>query len=164
MKPGMRTIRRGVSACAIAAVLVWGCKDGAGPTSGGRNVSITMSPLTASVEVERTTQLTATVSGTSNVAVNWSSSSSQIAMVSQTGVVTGVAVSSATIIATAAADPTKQSSAVVTVTAPVPVLTGITISPSSTTVQGGGTQQFTVTGNYSNATTQNLTTTATYTA
>ena len=86
-------------------------------TSG--NIAVTgvvVSPATVSVNVSATTQLTATVSpaNATNKAVSWISSNIAIATVSSTGLVTGVAIGTATITATTA-DGAKTSSSAVTV-------------------------------------------------
>lgn len=64
------------------------------------NPTIAISPATFDVEVGKTTNLTATVTGTTS-AVSWSSSNTQIATVNNNGVVTGKAAGSVTITAAA---------------------------------------------------------------
>lgn len=78
---------------------------------------VTVSPATATVGTGATTQLTATVSpaNATNPAVSWSTSNASIATVSSSGVVTGVAVGSATITATTQ-DGNRTASSTVTVT------------------------------------------------
>jgi uncharacterized protein YjdB len=84
--------------------------------------SVTVSPATASVTVGQTAQLTATpkdVNGNplSGRVVTWASSNSALAMVSGSGLVSGVVVGSVTITATSEG---KSGTAVVTVTVPPP--------------------------------------------
>lgn len=79
---------------------------------------VTVSPATASVKVGATVPLSATVApaNASNKNVTWSSSDQSKATVNASGVVTGVAVGSATITATTA-DGNKTATSAVTVTA-----------------------------------------------
>lgn len=77
-----------------------------------------MTPATASVKVGATTALTATVSpeDATDKSVSYASSSTSVATVSPSGVVTGVSAGSATITATTH-DGSKTASTAVTVTA-----------------------------------------------
>ena len=107
--------------------------------------SVDVAPATASVPVNGTVQLVATPkdgSGTplSGRVVTWASSSTTIATVSASGLVTGKAAGSATITATSEG---KSGTASITVT-PVPVAT-VTVSPASQTLQTGGAVQLTAT-------------------
>lgn len=86
---------------------------------------VSVTPATASIAVGGTTPLTATVApaNASNKAVTWSTSSSAVATVSASGVVTGVAAGTATITATTASGGFTASSVVtVTGTPPPPPL------------------------------------------
>lgn len=77
--------------------------------------SVTVTPDTASIAVDDTVQLTATVSPSgADQTVAWTTSDATKATVSATGLVTGVAAGSATITATAGG---KTDTAVITVTA-----------------------------------------------
>jgi uncharacterized protein YjdB len=110
---------------------------------GVATVSVTPSP--ASVEVGATTQLTATtkdaLGGTLNGRnVTWNSGNTSVATVSQTGVVTGVAIGTATITATSEG---KSGTSNVTVTGPA--VATVTLAPPSTKVNVGATTTFTVT-------------------
>ncbi len=99
-------------------------------------VSLTLSPSTASLQPGQQAQFTATVSGTSNSAVNWAVSGGTI---SSTGMYKAPsAAGTYTVTATSAADPTKSSSATVTVATQV----SISISPTTSSLQGGGQQLF----------------------
>jgi len=81
---------------------------------------VTVSPSSAEVEIGHTTSLTATVSpnDATNKEVNWFSSNTSIATVSEEGIVTGVAAGEATITATTV-DGGYNSSCTVTVSEPV---------------------------------------------
>ena len=79
---------------------------------------VTITPDTASVAVGEEVDLEAAVLPVgANQTVTWSSSDATKATVSETGLVTGVAVGSVTITATSVADPTKTDTCAVTVTA-----------------------------------------------
>ena len=101
-------------------------------------VSLTLAPATASLQPGQQAQFTATVSGTSNLAVNWAASGGTI---SSTGIYQAPsAAGTYTVTATSAADPTKSSSATVTVAAQTQVT--ISISPTTSSLQTGGQQLF----------------------
>jgi uncharacterized protein YjdB len=104
------------------------------PTSA---VSVAINPSTTSVLTGGTVQFSAVVSGSTNTAVTWSTTGGTV---STAGLYTASSVTgSFTVTATSVADPTKFASAQVTVTTTV----GITVSPTSVSLQGGATQQFT---------------------
>jgi uncharacterized protein YjdB len=108
-------------------------------------VSVTVTPSMASVQTGRTVQLAAAVSGSTNTAVTWS-------VVSGGGTVTSAGLytapgtaGSATVRATSAADTTKSANAMMTATAPPPVVS-VKVSPTTATVRRGhNTVQFTAT-------------------
>ena len=108
--------------------------------SGGAasNVSVTVSPTTASAQTGQQKQFTSTVSGTTNTAVTWTASGGTVSTSGQY-----TAPSSAgtyTVTATSAADSTKSASAVVTVSQPTQV--SISLSPAAASLQTGAQQQF----------------------
>ena len=78
--------------------------------------SVSLDQETATVKIGETITLVATVNGSEDTSVTWSTSADTIATVAD-GVVTGVAAGTATITATSVADPTKSASCVVTVEA-----------------------------------------------
>ena len=102
-------------------------------------ISVSITPTTASLDGGQSRQFTATVSHHSNSAVTWSVSGS--GSVSNTGLYSAPLVNpsqtTATVIATSVADPTKSASATVTL---VPL--SISVSPTIATLGGGQTQQF----------------------
>ncbi len=103
-------------------------------------VAVAVSPVTVSLTTGGTQQFTATVTGTSNMAVTWSASGGSI---SSSGLYTAPATAGTyTVTATSAADITKSASATVTVSAPV---LAVSVSPASLSINVGGTQQFTAT-------------------
>ena len=106
--------------------------------------SVVMSPTSATVPVGGTVQLSATPLDASGNAltdrvVTWTSSAPTVAAVSPSGLVSGVAVGSATITATSGG---KSASSAITVGVPV---ASVAVSPASATVSVGGTQQLTAT-------------------
>jgi Fe-S cluster assembly iron-binding protein IscA len=127
-------------------------------------VVVHVSPTSAQVATNKTQQFSATVTGSNNTAVTWSvsgngCSGSTCGIISSAGLYTapGSVPSPAqvTVTATSSADPTKKSTATVTI---LPTIL-ISISPSSTQVPVGTKQQFnaTVTGTSDTAVTWKLT-------
>ncbi|MHB8874124.1 MAG: Ig-like domain-containing protein, partial [Myxococcaceae bacterium] len=110
--------------------------------------TITESPATASVEAGQTTAFTAAAvdqygAAMTGITFTWASSDAAVATVSSAGVATGVAAGSATVTASASG---QSGSATLTVTAIPLVLTTITVSPATASVQTGQTSLFTATG------------------
>jgi hypothetical protein len=119
-------------------VSAYGSGSGSGTATGG--VQIGISPSSATVNEGGTKQFTATVTGTSNTAVNWSVTSGTGA-VSTSGLFTAPNRQEADIVrAQSKADLTKTASASITVP---PV--SIQILPTLVNVAPKGTQQFTAT-------------------
>jgi trimeric autotransporter adhesin len=107
--------------------------------------SVTVTPPTASVTVGQTATFEAQTLDAAGGAltgrtITWSSSSTAVATVAQTGVVTGVAAGTATITATSEG---KSGTATVTVSA-VPVAT-VTVAPATLPLQVGATGALTAT-------------------
>lgn len=106
--------------------------------------SVTVSPSSATVARNQAQQLTATVRDSSGNAlpgrtVVWTSSASAVAIVSATGLVSGVSPGTATITASSGGV-----SATAAITVPVPVAS-VTVSPSTLTLNAGQGQQLTAT-------------------
>jgi hypothetical protein len=122
--------------------------------------SITLSPQSPTLPMGTSQQFTATAVYSDGSfqdltsTATWTSSSSQ-ATVTNGGLVTGVSLGNSTI---QAGSGSQSASTVVTVGAPA--LVGLSLTPSSATVAMGLTQQYQVTGTYSDGSTQDLTTTA----
>ena len=129
--------------------------------------SISVTPATASIAVGATQQFTATATyndgTTANVSTTatWTSSATSIVTISTSGVATAVAAGQATITATYQG---KSGSAGFAAVATKPTVTSVAVTPSSASLQVGGTQQFTATATYSDGTTANVSTTATWTS
>ena len=128
-------------------------------------VSIAVAPASASVTVSGTQQYTATGTysdgTTQNLtsSVTWSSSSTAVATISSTGIATGVVPGGATIKATSG---TITGSTSLTVSASTVTLVSIEITPANAHVAVGASLQLTATGTNSNGTTQNLTSSVTW--
>jgi hypothetical protein len=128
-------------------------------------VSIAISPGAATVQIGATQALTVngtfSDSSTSNLtsASIFLSSNTSVALVSATGVVTAKGTGTATI--TATHTPTSKT-ATATITVPAPALVSIAITPKPVNLVAGTTQQLTVTGTYSDASTAVLTTGLTF--
>uniref|UniRef100_Q01XJ9 Ig domain protein, group 2 domain protein n=1 Tax=Solibacter usitatus (strain Ellin6076) TaxID=234267 RepID=Q01XJ9_SOLUE len=105
-------------------------------------VSVSVTPASTSLSASQSSQFTATVSGSSNTAVNWSVSPS-VGVVSSTGFYTAPASISiaqiVTVAATSAADPTKSASASITL---APTVT-VSVTPTATTLKPAQSQQLT---------------------
>lgn len=134
-----------------------------GYNSGGSTVSVTGVTLdnnSATIAVNGTVELTPTVSpsNATNKAVTWSSSNTSIATVSN-GVVTGKAAGNATITVT-----TMDGSYTATCTVTVKTLSSISVSGQTTAFETGDDFVFggTVTAHYSDSTTANVTSGASF--
>jgi hypothetical protein len=100
----------------------------------GASVAVVVTPATATVASGMSTQFTALVTNTSNVAVTWSASPGTISKSGMYSAPAVVANTAATVTATSTADPTKSATASVTVTPPppTPVIISTTSLPSAT--------------------------------
>jgi hypothetical protein len=118
-----------------------------GQASQSSAVSVTVTPSTASVQVNQTQQFNATVNNSTNQTVTWSVSASGGAINSTTGLYTApasVPSGTVTVTATSSTTPPVSGTATVTVTN-IPPPVSITISPTSATVRVGRTRAFTAT-------------------
>ncbi|MCP2014837.1 uncharacterized protein YjdB [Deinococcus sp. HSC-46F16] len=108
---------------------------------------VTLSPANLSLTTGGSQTVTAAVQGTGsfNPAVTWSTSNSSVAGVDAGGRVTAAAPGQATITATSVGDPSRRASLTVTVSAPAPTVTGVTLSPASLTLTTGSSQPVTAT-------------------
>ncbi|MGC2108645.1 MAG: hypothetical protein WA655_03965 [Candidatus Korobacteraceae bacterium] len=152
-----------VTACLMLSMIACGGGASGGDPAGNNNpgtsnsppppvVAITISPSSATVASGGTQQFQATVTGSSNTAVQWqvnnvTGGNSQVGTISTSGLytapTTGVALQ-VTITAVASADATKTASAMVTVTATPPPIT-IAIAPTAATLAISASQPFTAT-------------------
>jgi uncharacterized protein YjdB len=127
-------------------------------------VAVAVTPPVASIAVGQTEQFTATGTysdlSTADLtnSVTWSSSSST-ATVSSGGLATGVANGAVTITAT---DPLTPLPGTAALTVTPAVLVAVTVTPPVDALAVGQTVQLTATGTYSNLSTQNLTSSVTW--
>jgi uncharacterized protein YjdB len=126
--------------------------------------TIVVAPAAPSLVVGATQQFTATAhysdnsTATVTSSVQWTSSSPSVATINAAGLASAVAAGSATIAATLNG---VSGSASLTVTAPATV-TSIAVTPATSTFAAGATQQFTATAQYSNDTSADVTSSATW--
>ncbi|MEX0274400.1 MAG: Ig-like domain-containing protein, partial [Flavobacteriaceae bacterium] len=113
-------------------------------------IGVSISPTSDTLEVGQTTNLTATVepANANNTDISWSSSDTDIATVNANGRVTAISEGSATITVTTD-DGDFTATADITVVIPV---TGVSVSPTSSTLEVGQTTDLTATIEPSNAT------------
>jgi len=109
--------------------------------------SVTVSPASTSVAKGATVTLVATVkdqqgSVMTGQTITWSTSDASVATVSSSGVVTGVTAGLATITGTSSG---KSGTSSITVTAVSPVVTTVTVSPPSASIDVGATASLTAT-------------------
>jgi hypothetical protein len=147
------------TAALLALALMTAC-GGGGSTSGGGGggggVTVSITPnSTVNVGVTLTQQFTATVSGSSNTAVNWTLSGSGCSgatcgSINSSGLYTAPPAvpnpATVTVTATSSADSTKSASVNVKV-----IDISVTVSPTTATVALNGTQQFNAIASPSNA-------------
>ena len=108
-----------------------------------QHVTVSISPTTATVASGGTQKFTASVKGSSNTGVTWSTTAGSV---TDGGSFTAPQVqvnTTVTVTATSKADTTVHASATVTVTPVAGIV--VAISPTTATVTSGGTQQFTAT-------------------
>ncbi len=127
--------------------------------------TITVAPGFASVIPTGTQQFTATghysdsTTQDLTMQVTWSSSNTLTAMISASGLATGVVPGNVTITAVLN---TTTGTASFTVSVPPATLQSIAVTPAGASIVTGATQQYTATGTYSDASTQNLTSQVTW--
>ena len=120
-------------------------------------VSLSISPVNASLTVGNTIQYTATATLSKwdddecLFPRTWNSSSPAVATITTSGATTSVSAGSTTITAQLA---TLTNATTLTVAAAPVTLQSISITPASPSIAKGGTQQFIATGSYSDGTTQ----------
>jgi Protein of unknown function (DUF3443)/Bacterial Ig-like domain (group 2) len=144
-------------------LVLTGC-GGGGSSPAPTLVSIAVAPLSPSVAVGSTQQLTATGTYSNNTTQNltalvtWTSTNAGVATISTTGLARGVATGTTTI--TAASGTVTSSPVTLTVTPAA--LSSIAVTPADPSIAVAGTVQFTATGTYTDGSTQNLTTAVTW--
>ncbi|CAN5634814.1 hypothetical protein BH23GEM9_BH23GEM9_05990 [soil metagenome] len=135
------SVMRGFALLALSSLTFAACDETTSPPP-VQQVAVTVTPGSMQLQVGQTGAFVASVSGSTNTAVTWSSSNQAVATVSATGGVTAVAPGNAQIIATSAADANARAAGTVTVVAgPPPTPVTLQIVPSAAAVQVGGTVQ-----------------------
>lgn len=129
--------------------------------------SLSVSPSSATIEANKTQQFTATAKysdgSTSDVSssVTWSVASSSVASINSSGLATGRASGSTSVMASMSGVNSAATLDVETVVV-TKTLTAIAIAPLSASIPVGVQQLFTATGTYSDGSTANLTSQATW--
>ena len=128
--------------------------------------SIAVTPISPSIAKGLTQQFTATGTYTDSTTQNltatatWASATPSVATIAAGGLATGVGAGTSNI--TASMSGVTSPVDVLTVTGPA--LQSIAVTPASPSIAKGLTQQFTATGTYSDTSTQNITTSVTWTS
>ncbi|HET6418569.1 MAG TPA: Ig-like domain-containing protein, partial [Geobacteraceae bacterium] len=148
-------------------ILLASCGGGGGGGGGGKSLSsIAVTPANNRLAVGKTQQFTATGTysdgSTQDLtsSVTWSSSATSVATIASAGMATAVAGGSTTI--RAAMGSTSGSTTLTVPGAQGSTLVSITISHPNPKVAQGTYEQFTATGNYSDGSTQDLTSSVTW--
>lgn len=163
-------IRQGIYvlvACCVLAFGIAGCSGGGGGGGGGDFKSLEVSPAAPSIASGTSQQFKATAlfsdGGTQDVTalVSWSSSNTAVATISNVGASVGAAqaLSQGTTTITASY-PGGSASASLTVTAAA--ITALAVTPANPSVANGTKQQFKATATFSDKSTQDVTSTATW--
>lgn len=127
----------------------------------------TISPLNASIQPGSTQQFTATgvfgnnTSGDVTAQVAWTSSNPAIATISSTGLATGVAIGTVTISGNCQCYITQTN---LSVSSQASTVTSIAVTPANASIAIGNTQQFVATASNSSGTTNDITSTASWTS
>jgi uncharacterized protein YjdB len=153
-----------VTSFTLLLLLLGGCS---GEFFRGTNdlVGLTISPTNTSIQPGNTQQFSATGSfgggGTGDVTpqVTWTSSNTSIATINNTGLATGIAFGTVTI---SGSDQGYTSKTNLSVSSQTVTITSIAVTPATSTIRVGTTQQFVATATYSNGTTSVITTSATW--
>ena len=151
----------------VLLTLVTGCTCGEFFRDSKDVVGVSISPTNTSIQPGNTQQFSATGTfpngGTGDVTgqTTWTSSNPSVATIDANGLATGVAFGATTISANCQC---YELSTSLSVSSQTVGLTSIAVTPSSPTINAGGTQQFTATGTYSNNTTSVITNSVTWTS
>ena len=110
--------------------------------------SVAVSPMMTSIEEGETQQFSATAYDSDDMVISgktftWTSSMTSVATINSSGLATGVDAGSTTIRATV--DGVSGSATLTVTEPPPPTVNSVTVSPSSPSIEEGGTQQFTAT-------------------
>jgi hypothetical protein len=138
---------------AIFGIFLFFCLPASYAGNGNRRnhyarISVTISPTASSMQAGQSQQFAATVSGTSNTAINWLvngsiGGNSAVGTISSSGIYSAPAAvpsGSVTVTAQSAFQSTASASSAVSIMSPATV--SVSISPTSVTLQVDGSQQF----------------------
>jgi len=159
-KTGLRLV---AVLASIAALILTASCGGSFFVADSTITQITLSPANPAIQVGATTQMTATGKRADGQTTDitpgaaWTVDKPNIATVSSVGLVTGVSVGTAKISVSY-----ERGSAFTFATVTSGTLQSITITPANQSISVGATQNFVATGNYSDGTTQVITTTVTW--
>ncbi len=137
-----------------------GSSSSSSPSEQKKLASITITPSNPAIAAGASQQFIATGTFSDGTTqdltgqVAWTSFFISVATITQNGMVSAIAVGQTSISATLG---DVSGSTALTVPATTPMLVSITITPSSSTIVAGTTQQFSATGTFSDGTTQDLT-------
>jgi uncharacterized protein YjdB len=150
--------------CGLVVLILAACGGPGGPGGSDSKLveSIVINETPITLAVGETKELTVTVQppDADNKTVSWSSNNSPAATVSAGGLVTAIAEGTATVSATARDGSGKSGSVLVTVTADggsAVLVTSVTVSPATVSLETGKTSQLTVAVEPSNATDKTVT-------
>lgn len=130
-------------AAAIPNCLGWMGSDNMTVVTTLPPISITIAPTSKSLLEGASQQFTATLTGTTNTAVNWTASGGSVA----SGLyIAGTTPGTFAVTATSVADPTKSAKATITITAPPPVITLSCLGLSTQNIPSGTSITLSATG------------------
>jgi hypothetical protein len=154
------------AAVAMATLLLFACSACNGFFVDPTLTSIALTPVGATILVGGTTQYRAVGTyndgSTKSLSPAWFSSSSATATISSSGLAKGIAAGTATITATSGG--VTGTTTVTVQTAPLQSITVTPANPSISLTTGSGTQQFTATGHNTDGSTNDLTSSVTWTS
>src|SRR5207244_3994983 len=137
-----------LAAVGVTVLETVGCA-GVSTTPTPISVSVTISPILATVAAGGTQQFSAVVQNTSNTAVTWqvngmTGGNATVGTISSSGLYTASVLVALPVLVLAAVGVTvfETVGCAGVATTPTPITVSVTISPTSATVAAGGTQQF----------------------
>lgn len=150
----------------ITLAFLAGCSSSSRNNNGGKVLkAVTVTPASPSISLTAV-PLQFTATGTYGdgsmqtlTQASWTSSNTSIATINGSGLATPAGVGTTMIMATSGA---ISGATTLTVTAATPSLVSITVGPPNPSVTLGGSQQFTATGNYSDGSTNLITSQVTW--
>lgn len=127
--------------------------------------SVTITPSNKTININTTLQYTATLvfsdGSTQSCAATWASTATGVATINSSGLASAVGNGTTSIQGTCSS---IMGSTNLTVQTPVPTLSSIAVTPANQSQYNGSSVQYTATGTYSDGSTQNLTSLATWTS